>query len=121
MLPTITNEIIESLEKCTIASATLKSIKVMEWPRGLKNLTCLSDTILMTRDELEALAKAEAKKSTGITETKVKVRIIDLRWFWQGKKNFFAFTRMLILDKLPIGFYSSKFIFFISKQLFSEA
>ena len=69
MLPTITNVVIESLDKCTVASATLKSIRVMKWPRALKNLTCLSDTILMTKFQLEELAKK--KDPEGITKRAV--------------------------------------------------
>ena len=119
MLDTMTDAIVESLDQCTVASAPLNSIKLMKWPRALKDLTCLSDTIRMTKEQLEELAKKEYKD--GITERKVQVQKIDLRWFGLGRKNFFAFTRMLILDKLPIGFYSSQFIYLISKQLFGDA
>ena len=69
MLDTMTDNIVESLEQCTVASAPLNSIKLMKWPRALKDLTCLSDTILMTKFQLEELAKK--KDPEGITKRAV--------------------------------------------------
>ena len=69
MLDTMTDAIVESLDQCTVASAPLNSIKVMNWPRALKDLTCLSDTILMTKFQLEELAKK--KDPEGITKRAV--------------------------------------------------
>ena len=113
----MTNEIIESLNNCQVARAPLKNIAVMKWPRALKVLTCMSGTILKTRDELQDLAKKI--DSEGILETQVEIGTIDLRWYMQESKNFFAFVRLL--ENLPIGFYSTDFIVLLIEQFFKDA
>ena len=113
----MTNEIIESLNNCQVARAPLKNIDVMKWPRALKVLTCMSGTILKTSGELEELAKKIDPE--GILETEVDIGTIDLRWYRQESKNFFAFVRLL--ENLPIGFYSTDFIVLLIEQFFKDA
>ena len=53
----MSNEIIESLNNCQVASPSLKTINVMKWPRALKTLTFMSETILLKKEKLEDLAE----------------------------------------------------------------
>ena len=77
----------------------------------------MSGAIFKTRVELEDLAKEIDPE--GILETKVKIGTIDLRWYRQESKNFFAFVRLL--ENLPIGFYSTDFIVLLIEQFFKDA
>ena len=110
-------EIVESLDNCQVVRAPLKSIEVMRWPRALKVLTCMSDAIFKTKDELEDLASQI--DSEGILETEVEIGTIDLRWYRQESKNFFAFVKLL--EDLPLGFYSTNFIQLLIEEFFKEA
>ena len=78
----------------------------------------MSDTLLVTKVQLEELARKEDKEN--ISEASVSVTIIDFRWFWHGGKNFFAFARLLD-NQLPSGFYSSNFTVQLLNQLFFES
>ena len=62
-------ELLDSLDNCQVARGPLKSIDLMNWPRALKVLTCVSGGISKTKVELEELAKE--RDSEGILETKV--------------------------------------------------
>ena len=85
----------------------------------------MSAAIFKTKVELEDLARTSyfSTKKWGDTEnfleTKVQIRIIDLRWFRQEGKNFFAFVKLL--ENLPIGFYSTKFIVLLIEEFFKDA
>ena len=123
MIPTVTNEIIESLYDCQVASPSLKSINVIQWPRGLKTLTFMSNTILIERkdlqDQLRMKDKSWSCSKQSTSDTKVVITSLDYRWFVQEKKNFFTFARYL--NDLPSSFYSSEFAILLLEQLFERA
>ena len=79
----------------------------------------MSCAIFKTRDELEALAKKRDSSDSDTLETKVIMSVIDLRWFKQECKNFFAFVELL--ENLPIGFYSTEFIVVLIEEFFKDA
>ena len=85
----------------------------------------MSSAIFKTQKELEDLAITryrDTKKWGGevkFLETKVDSRTIDLRWFRQEGKNFFAFVKLL--ENLPINFYSTDFLELLIEEFFKDA
>ena len=102
----MTSEVIESLNECHDEKATILQACDMNWPSDLDVITLMSDTISVSREQLEELAREMSDENT--FSRQVKASMVDLRWVFERQNNFV--TLALVLNDLPNSFYSSKFM-----------
>ena len=111
----MSNEVIESLNECHVQKPMLDFVSVMKWPSDLDIITLTSDTITISRNQLEKIAMSDENSPS----RPVKATAIDLRWFFAHQQNFITFAEML--NALPSGFYTSKFMVFLLNRFWEPA
>ena len=90
---------------------------MMHWPTDVDEYILPSDTLELCRDRLEELVK-ESSSEKNMVSMLVLVEVLDLRWFYAGRKNFVAFAT--ILTAMPVSFYSSKFTIVLLNYFWDE-
>ena len=77
----------------------MKNINLMDWPSDFQEFTFMSDSLEVTREEIENLVMAQKAKKGGedtIMRRPVIVELLDLRWFFNERRNFIAFSKILV-------------------------
>ena len=102
-----TPTVIEELNRCFKSTYRTKNLDTIEWPEDSPSLTSLKQTAYMNKPELEA--EIAAKMPDGETQvTACELRICEMGWFYEGKKNFVAFAELI--QDMPSSVYSSEFV-----------
>lgn len=95
----MSSQVIDSLSKSFIQTGSMKKIVMLDWPTDQKGyFVQMSDTLEISQDELNSLLKKslfEKKKDYKCNSRPVVVELLNLSWFFAGKKNFIAFSMIL--------------------------
>ena len=90
----MSSQVIDSLSKSFIQTGSMKKIVMLDWPTDQKGyFVQMSDTLEISQDELNSLLKKE--KDCKYNSRPVVVELLNLSWFFAGKKNFIAFSMIL--------------------------
>ena len=96
--------------------ATTK-IEMLKWPSKVKMFTFMRNSPFIKKEEIEEHMQQE--KLIGTVEKPVNVGILDMRWFYNERKNFVAFSRQLY-GETPLRYYSSQFMQCLLDQFWME-
>ena len=81
----------------------MDSIPTVKWPKDLQVVAFTSSHIDITKELIEVEARKQSKEEA--LSKIVDVKFIDFRWFFNSRRNFIYFVKML--DQVPDTFYSS--------------
>lgn len=83
----MSSQVIDSLSKSFIQTGSMKKIVMLDWPTDQKGyFVQMSDTLEISQDELNSLLKKE--KDCKYNSRPVVVELLNLSWFFAGKKKF---------------------------------
>ena len=117
----VTTPVIDALSNSFTQTSTMRELDLLRWPNKVKKLFFMSDTLEISEEMLEGMLKKKVKKGKEDTMMKktVIVELLDLRWFFNHRKNFIGFST--ILAKMPPSFYSSTFTTTLLDQFWDDA
>ena len=79
------------LESCFEETRSTRQIQLLDWPRELDLLTLRSNKCTISKEELDNELVEHENRVTRA----VNVTTLNMSFFFQGRKNFIAFTQML--------------------------
>ena len=117
----VTIPVIEALDNSFTQTSTMRELNLLSWPNKVKKLIFMSDTLEISEEMLEDMLNKKVKKGEEdmMMKKTVIVELLDMRWFFNHRKNFYSFLR--IVEKIPYRFYSSTFITHMLDQFWDDA
>ena len=92
MLKNCTPEIVEQLNRVTQETFITQDITELVWDNKKRIMTYGSNSIKITKEELET--KAKQKPTKQIQVRAVHVRMINMKWFYKNGKAFTTFAKI---------------------------
>ena len=88
MIKNSTPQTTAELENCFTETRSTRQIQLLDWPRDLGLLTIRSKKCTITKEEFDVELEEHENRVTRA----VNVTILNMNFFFRGRKNFIAFT-----------------------------